>query len=570
MILALLRVTLLLACSDLKVDYGGAPTSDDGGTTDGGTTDGGTADGGTADGGSETAAGWAWGEDVPVAEADVALVGGTTENDGVSYVITPGDVDGDGISDLLISAAAATAVIDHTEIPDAGRIFLVHGAAEGWEASMSLAGRPGVQGNEEHNQLNTRGTLGDVTGDGLADYPVNLGWSASDPPGLPGLVAGGPGASTLRALDELDWIAGADPDATGTFDGLQGLGDIDGDGVGDLLLTDWSTRELVVVHGGALDDLASLPSDADLYLTLGEWEVYDSGRGDVTGDGRTDLVLKVAETGRERFAVLWSPASSTASEGELLEDEVSTRFVTTGELVSGLDLLADVDGDGIGELLFSGEAAGSAGTSASWLVSGADVTGTEVVVDELGIPVFPAHGGGGLVAVGDSDGDGLRDMLSERSPLEPTFVREVVLVPGRSGGWGEAMEEDAVATSLRIYESGDSTSGLPDRGLHGDIDGDGMDDIVLGAASYDRDGLEDAGQVRIFLGGTAWPTFLDQHDADARFHGEVEDALVGHTFEVVDMNGDGFDDVVIGAWNPLPESEGGATFIFFGQPYSTK
>lgn len=107
---------------------------------------------------------------------------------------------------------------------------------------------------------------------------------------------------------------------------------------------------------------------------------------------------------------------------------------------------------------------------------------------------------------GDVNGYGIAEAL---------FGGETVLVPGRSAGWGDVMDDGAIASSKRITEENDNQPGLPDRGQHGVLDGDGLDEVVLGASRYDHEGMEHAGQVRVLRGRTEWPMVLDQHEADS-------------------------------------------------------
>ncbi|MBN1389023.1 MAG: FG-GAP repeat protein, partial [Candidatus Thermoplasmatota archaeon] len=83
--------------------------------------------------------------------------------------------------------------------------------------------------------------------------------------------------------------------------------------------------------------------------------------------------------------------------------------------------------------------------------------------------------------------------------------------------------------------SGESVSGA------GDVNGDGFDDILIGAVYNDEGGIY-AGQTYLILGkGSGWAMDTNLSQADASFWGEEADDHSGHSVSGAgDVNGDGF------------------------------
>jgi hypothetical protein len=96
----------------------------------------------------------------------------------------------------------------------------------------------------------------------------------------------------------------------------------------------------------------------------------------------------------------------------------------------------------------------------------------------------------------------------------------------------------------------------------GDVNCDGWDDVIVGAPQYDHDEIKE-GAALVFYGATdgisTTYTILDSNQAEAEFGAAVSAAG--------DVNGDGCDDVIVGA--PQADSvleDVGAAYVFFGSP----
>ena len=106
----------------------------------------------------------------------------------------------------------------------------------------------------------------------------------------------------------------------------------------------------------------------------------------------------------------------------------------------------------------------------------------------------------------------------------------------------------------------------------GDVDGDGLDDLLMGAWGNNEGGA-DAGKTYLMMGSTVAAGITtgsaswDVGQADASFVGQYGDDYSGSSVASAgDVDGDGLDDLVIGAsQNDEGGSNSGKTYLVLGQ-----
>lgn len=293
--------------------------------------------------------------------------------------------------------------------------------------------------------------IGDVDGDGIPDFVVGApaGNDGSPRTGAAYVYSGRTGG-VLHVLfgQQTDWRFAA-------FS--RGTGDLNGDGVPDFMVGA-PHADIRTEHSGALY-VYSGATFAPLYPPLVGLQGSHLGETlEVLEDMNGDGVPELAGSG----ALVNAVDIFSGRTGALLQE---VTIPGTGRLGVALASLDDVDGDTVPDFAASG------GESGPVFI----VSGTGGIIRTLSMPAS------GLEAIGDVDGDGHRDLLVGSLGLG----RVVVL---SSSSW----------TALRTHFAPGGAAGFGDfeetLGALGDIDGDGVRDYAIGAWS--------SGKVFIFSGAT--------------------------------------------------------------------
>jgi hypothetical protein len=168
--------------------------------------------------------------------------------------------------------------------------------------------------------------------------------------------------------------------------------------------------------------------------------------------------------------------------------------------------------------------------------------------------------GWSVAGAGDVNGDGYDEILiGSRQYGSGEQPSQSYLILGKASGWSMDTKLSSVDASFWA-KSGGSTWSVAGAG---DINSDGFDDILLGAL-LNSDGGSYAGKTYLIFGkDSGWSMDTDLSNADGSFYGEnAEDRSGGLVAGAGDFNGDGYDDILIGAHlNDEGGSDAGQTYI---------
>jgi hypothetical protein len=302
-----------------------------------------------------------------------------------------------------------------------------------------------------------------------------------------------------------------------------GGGDVNADGFDDVIV---ATKQVNDPHEGRaeiyLGSTGGIGTVAAVTL-LGSGQLGASiaGAGDVDGDGFGDVVLGAPAESRYGAAIIWYGSALDENRESILIG--SRQWTSFGESVA----LADLDGDGLDDIVVGGSgyrAPGSSGNQpgpgGAWIYLGRPggiSSGADQIVED-------GHYGQGMwvSSLGDVDADGYADVGT---------AYPMLIVRGSS-----ALE--APVLEMRLPEQWSSANVC----AGGDIDGDGFDDILAGSPEFD--------------GVYAYYGAPDGYDPEpSRF---VAGRAPGHDWVLVagvgDQDGDGFDDALMSS--TLPGKEG--------------
>jgi len=279
------------------------------------------------------------------------------------------------------------------------------------------------------------------------------------------------------------------------------------------------------------------------------------GLGDLDGDGLDDFGVGsggAATSSADELGIFYGPASGSL-------DITAGDVVLHGERdTDGIGAMAgrtDLDGDGVGDLLVGALFNGSAGSGsgAAYLLTGPLSSGDlgslytrcwsgDAVDDWLGSEVS---------APGDLDGDGHEDMVVVGYQDGAVYV-----IYGDASAPASGAISGAASARIELdYYYTELLSQAP----AGDLDGDGDTELYV-SDWHDDTAASEAGLVGLFdapLGSLA------PGDAEVTFAGDGADDLVGRAANALDMNDDSYPDTVLGVYgHDAAATDAGAVLLF--------
>jgi hypothetical protein len=417
-------------------------------------------------------------------------------------VAGPGDVNADGYPDFVVGAPS-----DDQGGTDAGRVFVYDGFYGHFHGSIV-----GVNGSEAGAAVSG---VGDANFDGHADYAIGA-------PSAIQLFVGITGGATVRSGDDESVLATMFGTVPGGRAGaaVAGVGDTDGDG----------HREMLV--GAPLADSAHLVSctNGAVLRTHTQADRYGTavaGGFDWSFDGFADYAI--SQPFEDVQVSVPGPVTPDAGSVRMYNGltgsplDAMSGVYSNGTLGLSLTTIGDCDLDGALDLV-----AGGWSHAKLWRSAGGS------------LEAFTSQGGPAFVAsIGDVDGDGRDDY---------------------GVGYPDASHPDAQSGRVELYRATTTVVQLEQLGPRdvpgfgravdtcGDIDGDGVPDLIVASPFDDKAGPE-AGAARVLRGSNGAVLW--------EFLGGKGEQLGGAVISAGDLNGDGRDDFAVGI--PRASLLGGAT-----------
>ncbi len=485
---------------------------------------------------------------------------------------------------LLAAWGSPVAAIELAEMAAGFGGFVINGIDVGDRAGISVSAAGDVNGDGLDDVIVGAFQASPTTSQEGAAYVV-FGKTDTDPVDLAD-VESGTGGFVISGFNAEDWVG---------FN-VSGAGDVNGDLLDDVIVGSFFGNASYVVFGKVTTDPVSVE---DIIGGIGGFAIGDfhgaafgavSGAGDVNGDGRDDMIVGAGFFG-DAHIIFGKAGTAPVFLADTYLGFGGIAILASGAVGGAVSGAGDINGDGLDDVIagYSGEAVGDQlEAGRSYIVFGKDTDTlpidlaliSDAIVDDPplgfvvnGISAFD-ESGTSVSGAGDVNGDLLDDVIIG-APFASPF--------GFQAGESYIVFGKADTAPVNLFDVTGGVGGIQLRGFAdfdnsgtsvagaGDVDGDFLDDMIIGAPGADANFLSRVGISYVVFGTTSTaPINLSQVEVGvggAPLLGINQDDQSGLSVSGAgDINGDGLFDLIVGAdsADPMGLSQAGQAYVVFG------
>ena len=315
--------------------------------------------------------------------------------------------------------------------------------------------------------------------------------------------------------------------------------------------------------------------------------------GDINGDGYMDIIIGApyadppgGDNAGETYVIFGSSSPPSTFDLNTESADITVKGGDDANDYSGWAVASgDVNGDGYDDLIIGANEAnppGAYNAGTTYVIFGSsnppqtiDLNSQPADITVYGADIYDMSGS--AVASGDVNGDGYDDIIIGApwaNKLGGICAGATYIVLGADFTTPVVIDLSTDQADITVYGD-DVYDNLGQAVSSGDINADSVDDIIIGASGANPPGGDHAGKNYVLFGNSfpspPYTIDLDSQPADITIYGDDAEDWSGWAVASGDVNGDGYDDIIIGAFfaDPSGGECAGETYVIFGSSFTS-